>query len=250
MKRNILIILTLCLFASFQSCKKTPLSIGRIVTETRALPDFSEVYLNDNISLTIVRSDTCYIEITTGENIIENITSNVSDNILSLCNTNNLDWIRTYDYELSATLYYKNIQKIVSNSSGTLNSRNQFNDPDFDDYYWIEVDGGSGDIDIILNDCKKVHFLYYSGTSRVTFRGENNHYMQIDKHSYGILDARNCAVQRIDIHNRAIADCYVWASDVLNAQISHCGNIYYKGEPDRISITYGDFAKGQLIHLN
>lgn len=249
MRNKSLIILVLTLFAAFPSCKKAPLSIGKIVTETRELPDFNEVHLNDNISLSLVRSDTCYIIITTGENLIGNITSEVKNNTLTLCNTNILEWIRSYDYELHATLYYKDITKFIFSSSGTLDTKNQYNDPDFNGLYWFEVEGGSGDVDILLNDCQKLHFLYHGGNSIVTMHGSGNKHLEIDKHSYGIIDARDLQTQYVDIINRSVGDCYIWVTDCLKAKIIRFGNIYYKGEPDSISVTYGEYAHGRLIPL-
>ena len=249
MKNKLLIILALGCLVAFASCKKAPLTIGKTVVETRVLPDFSEVQINDNINLALVHSDTCYIVITTGENIIDNITSEVRDNKLTISNTSTFDWIRPYDYELHATLYYKDITKLVFSSSGTLETTNQFNDPDNDTMYWLEVDGGSGDIDILVNECKNLHFLYQYGTSRVTMHGINNDNIHIDKHSYGIFDARDYQAKYVEVHNRSVGDCYIWATDAINAKIDHLGDIYYKGDPENIQITYGEFAKGNLLPL-
>ena len=155
MRRNVLIIFILCLFAVFPSCKRAPLTIGPIVTQTRELDDFSELYLNDNINLSLVRSDTCYIEITTGANIIDNITTEVKDDILTISNITTLNWARPYNYTLNATLHYKDILFLNYTASGTLVSENDYNGVLEDgEYYVIIVDGGSGDIDLKFSNCK------------------------------------------------------------------------------------------------
>ena len=248
MRTKLLIILILTFFASFSSCKKAPLTVGKTVVESRSLPDFNEVYLQDDISMSLVRSDTCYIVIKTGENIIDNITTEVNNGRLTICNTTTLDWIRPYDYELSATLYYKDIRNFIFRSSKNLTTQNQYNDPDNDNAYRLEINGGSGDIDLLLNDCKHLIVLYQNGTSRVNLHG-SNHYLQIDKHSYGIFDASQLQSKRVDIHNNSVGDCYIWATDVINARISRHGNIYYKGTPSEINCTYGEYAEGKLIPL-
>ena len=249
MRTKLLIILTLTFFALFSSCKKAPLTVGKTVIESRRLPDFTEVYLNDDISMSLVRSDTCYIVIKTGENIIDNITTDVKNGILTINNTTTLSWIRPYDYELSVTLYYKDISNFIFSSSRNLTTQNQYNDPDNSNNYRFEISGGSGDVDLFLNDCKNFIVLYHSGTSRLNLHG-SNHYIQIDKHSYGILDASQLQSKRVDIHNRSVADCYIWATEVINAKISRHGNIYYKGTPSEINCTYGEYAEGKLIPFN
>ena len=99
MTRKLLIISALCFLAALSSCKRAPLTIGSIVTQERELPDFTEVHVNDYINITLVRSDTCYIKITTGKNIIDNITTDVNNGILTICNTTTCNWARPYNYE-------------------------------------------------------------------------------------------------------------------------------------------------------
>lgn len=247
MKIKLLIILMFAVFASLTSCKKAPLSIGKIVTETRELSDFKEVYLNNDISLTLVRSDTCYITITTGENIIGNITTEINNEVLTISNTSTLNWIRTYDFELHATLYYKDIRNFTFSSSGTLDTRNQYNDTIGS--YKFTIDGGSGDIDVSIKHCKDLYIKYKYGTSRMNLHGRGNGYLKITKRSYGILDARNLEMQSVDVDNMSPGDCYIWATQSINAEIYSLGDIYYRGNPSTINCKYGEIARGKLLPL-
>lgn len=249
MRHKLLILLTLCLLASFSSCKKAPLAIGPIVTQTRELEDFSELYVNDNINLSLMRSDTCYIEITTGANIIDNITTEVRNGILTISNTTTLNWTRPYDYKLDATLYYKDIPYLMFCSSGMLVSENDYNGILEDDFYIIIIDGGSGDIDLKVSNCNKLHIYYKYGTSQLTLRGNNNTFLSVNKKSYGIFDARNYQAKKVRINSTSYSDCFINASERIDATIDGLGNIYYKGNPDNdsISVTYGEFARGRLL---
>lgn len=250
MKVKLLIIFTLSVFTTFQSCKKSPLTIGKTITETRALPDFKEVRLNDNINMSLVRSDKNCIKITTGENIIDNITTEVRDSVLTICNTTTFDWTLPYNYELHTTLYFKDIRNFHFASSGNLNTENQYNNNDTSVRKCrVVIDGGSGDIDMLVNNCRGFYLEYLYGTSHVTIHGENNRYFDIFHRSYGIMDARNFKVDYVDIHSKATGDCYIHACDSIKAKIENLGNIYYKGDPEKISVTYGEFAKGKLLPL-
>ena len=229
------------------SCKKAPLTVGKIVTESRELSDFNEVHLNDDISLILVRSDTNYIEITTGENIMENITTEISDSVLTISNKSSLEWIRPYDYKREAILYYKDIKRFIFASCGTSTSANQYNDSISN--YYFEVNGGSGDIDLEVSNCDELYFRYQYGTSRANLHGENNKCLIVLKKSYGIFDASDCQTEDINITNVYVGDCYIYATKSIVSEITQLGNIYYKGNPDSIVEKYGPNSKGKLIKL-
>lgn len=248
MTRKLLIISTLCLLAAFSSCKKAPLTIGPIVTQTRELNNFTEVHVNEYINISLVRSDTCYVEITTGKNIIDNITTEVRGNILTISNTTTLNWIRPYDYQIDVTLYFKDITNFIFASSGTLTTKNnytgQLTPPN---YYRFEVDGGSGDIYLDISNCDDFRVVYKYGVSRLNLRGSDNKFMVIYKRSYGVIDARNYDAETVHVTTSSASDCFISASNYIEATINDLGNIYYKGEPDSVSVTYGPYARGRLL---
>lgn len=229
------------------SCKKAPLTVGKIVTESRELSAFNEVHLNDDINLTLVRSDTNYIEITTGQNIIDNITTDIAGDVLTISNTSYMSWIRPYDYKREAVLYYKDIKSFIFASCGTLTSANQYNDST--NNYYFEVNGGSGDIDLDVSNCSNLYFRYQYGTSRVNLHGNNNKDLVVHKRSYGIFDASDCQTEDINITNVYVGDCYIYATKSIVSEITQFGNIYYKGNPDSIVEKYGPNSKGKLIKL-
>lgn len=250
MTRKLLIISALCFLAAFTSCKKAPLTVGPIVTQVRELDNFTEVHVNEYINLSLVRSDTCYIEITTGKNIIDNITTEVNNGILTICNTTTCNWIRPYNYKCEATLYFKDITNFIFASSGTLETKNNYTgyiqSPNF---YRFEVDGGSGDIDLNVNNCNDLRIVYRYGISRLDLHGSNNQGFVIYKRSYGIIDARNYDAEVVHVTTKSPSDCFISANSYIEAEINDLGNIYYKGEPDSTSVTYGEYARGQLLPL-
>lgn len=250
MTRKLLIISALCFLAAFSSCKKAPLTIGPIVSQVRDLHDFTEVYVNDYINLSLVRSDTCYIEITTGKNIIDNITTEVNNGILTICNTTTCNWFRPYEYECRATLYFKDITNFVFASSGTLVTANNYTGELASPYFYrFEIHSGSGDVDLNINNCNDLRIVYQHGTSHLNIHGTNNRGFVIYKRSYGIIDARNYDAEVVHVTSESPSDCFISASSYIEAEINDLGNIFYKGEPDSISVTYGKYARGQVLPL-
>ena len=248
MRVKSLILLTLAVSFCMVSCKKIPLTAGKTITECRPLDDFYKVYIHDDVSLTLVKSDSCWIEITTGENLMDNITTKVnsSDSSLSIKNENQMSFIRPYDYPLHATLYFKDVILLYSASSGYVNTYNQLNGQE---NCMVIVDGASGDMDITVNNCPKLTIYYKFGTSTAYFHGINNRKMYIQKKSYGILDARDCNAENVIITNWSVGDSYISASKYLKSEILHLGDIYYKGDPEQITEKYGPNARGRLIKL-
>ena len=248
MKIKTLILLTLAFSICIFSCKKAPLTIGKTITESRPLDDFNKVYINDDVSVTLVKSDSCWIEITTGENLMDNITVNVdlSDSSFSIKNENTMSFLRPYDYTLHATLYFKDIVLLHSSTSGYIDTYNQLNGQN---KCHIVIDDASGDMDITIHDCPRIDITYTFGTSNVILHGSNNKKIYAQKHSYGILDTRDCDAENVIITNWASGDCYISASKSIKSEIYHIGDIYYKGNPEQITEFYGPIARGRLIQL-
>lgn len=232
---------------TFASCKKAPLTIGRTVVQNRELEPFDTLVINNDINVTLVRSDSCYIKICAGENIIDNIITTVDDSILTIKNDNKISWIRTYDYRIDATLHFTDISKIIFGACGELHTENQFNAEESD--YTIEVDGGSGDIFMELNNCERLDINYLYGTSRMNLYGENNKRLRIHKLDYGLIHAENYDADSVIVTNKSSGDCWVKANEHLKSRIDHSGDVYYKGEPVKIIEEYGENAKGRLIKV-
>lgn len=247
MKHKQLIIALLATLTLLPSCKKVPLSIGETVVRHREVGTFSGLVVNDNINVTLVRSDSCFIEVAAGENIIDNILTEVADNTLTISNDNKIDWIRTYDYRIDVTLHFKDIRKITYGSSGELRTVNQFNAEDTP--YLICIDGGSGDISMEINNCSSLKVEYIGGTSLLRLTGEGNSSLDLYKKSFGLVHAEDLDTDSVKIVNIGTGDCWVKANKHLHSRIERFGNIYYKGEPDVITEEYGEKAVGRLIRV-
>lgn len=245
MKHKSLIITLLTALAFLSSCKKVPLSVGKTVVQQRELTVFSHLTVNDDINMTLVRSDSCFIEVTAGENIIGNITTEVRNDTLIISNDNKINWIHTYDYRIDAVLHFRDISSLTYRSCGELHTRNQFNAEDAP--YLIYVDGGSGDIFMDISHCSSLKVNYNYGTSQLNLTGDGNKFLNIHKRSYGLIHAENLVADSVSITNASTGDCWINANKYLYSRINHLGNIYYKGEPADIIEEYGEEAKGRLI---
>ena len=239
------VILTLSI--SFASCNKAPLTNGDVVTKTTALPSFNTIYINDNIDVNLIKSDTFMIKVTTGDNLMENIISEVIDSVLFLRNENILNWIRSYDYPLCADVYFKSdIKKIHYESVGYLKTDDYICDDTLSTLSLVLMEG-SGDIELKYN-CRSFSMFCNDGcTSKITIEGKSV-YGNINQRGLGPiytvdLPCRNMSVRSTDINN-----IFIHCTDNLDAKIYNSGNIYYKGQPE-INSYLSPGALGRLIEI-
>ena len=116
-----LYIILIALFVT--SCEPAPLTNGKPVTETRRFDEnITAIHVYNDIDVVLVEDDEFRIEITTGENLMEKITSTVENGTLYLKNENIRYWLRSYDYPLEIKIYHNSITSINYESWGNLTS--------------------------------------------------------------------------------------------------------------------------------
>ncbi|MBQ8761032.1 MAG: DUF2807 domain-containing protein [Bacteroidales bacterium] len=245
MKRFIIIALILI---SCVSCKKAPLTNGDIVSRTTELSSFNTINIYDNIDVNLIKSDTFKIEITTGDNLIENIVCEVADSILTLRNENIMNWIRSYDYPLSANIYFKDdIKKIYYESVGHLKSDDYICDDTLSNLT-LTLMQGSGDINLRFN-CRS--FSLFSNdkcTNKINLEGKSS-YGTINQRGLGPIYAEEMSCRNLSVHSTDVNDIYVNCRDNLSVQIYHSGNVYYKGHPE-INLYIAPNARGKLVSID
>lgn len=220
------------------------MSNGKTITERRSLSEFDTLYVNNNIDITLVKSDSNYIVITTGENLMKNIVSDVNMRALTVRNDNNLNWIRSYDHPLRAEIHYNtNICLIKYNSVSPLVSEGCLN-KDTISRFELDIVDGSGDIDIEIY-CDSLFLTTEHGTNKTTVRGKSI-YTHILHDFFGPVHTENLVTEQAEIHNRSSNDIYVNCTGKLRANIYDLGNIYYVGSP-HIESYIAPHARGLLL---
>ena len=176
MKSNIFNKLTLIIIFSLlvSSCEKAPLTNGKSTTEIREFSEpITSLYVYDDIDLTLIEDETFRIEVTTGENLMEKITSEVINSALYLKNENIRNWARSYDYPLEIKVYHNSINHINYKSWGFLKTEGLLNQDTISNFS-LYVEQGSGDIDIKLN-CKNLNINVNNGTAKVIVSGSSDY---------------------------------------------------------------------------
>lgn len=241
MKKNILKKLSIFSFQFsivallLSSCEPAPLTNGKPTTETRWFDDpITAIHVYNDIDVTLIEADTFRIEVTTGENLMEKITSTVENGILYLKNENIRYWLRSYDYPLEIKIYHNSITRVNYESWGDLKSEGYISQ-DTIDYFCLDVRHGSGHIDIKLN-CKTLNVNAHDGTAKITVSGSANY---TDFHH----NARNNMYAKDLITNDAKAcvyyegSIYVNCKNRLEALVNDFGSIYYNPDVKELDAT-------------
>lgn len=239
-----LLVLSSSIILAVTSCKKAPLTNGKIITRTVEVGHFDTLYVYDNINVTLVNSDTFKIEITTGENLIDNIIAESIDNALFLKNENTLNWLRSYDIPIEAKIYYKSeIECIIYRSVGDINTEDYIMN-DSTSRFELRVIDGSGDINLKIN-CKYFYLISSFGTNRITVEGESKNTF-IHHKGIGQINTKALRSEIIELYNYSTNNIFIQCEKKLNAKIYDYGNVYYKGHPEIISYISPN-AQGKLM---
>ena len=210
---------------SFSSCEPAPLTNGKPTTETRWFDEeITAIHVYNDINVTLVEADTFRIEITTGENLMEKITSTVENGILYLKNENIRYWIRSYDYPLDIKIYHNSITRINYESWGDLTSEGYISQ-DTIDHFYLDVRHGSGHIDVKVN-CKTLSVSAHDGTAKVTVAGSAD-YTDIYHNARNNIYAKEMVSKNARVRAYYEGSVYVNCINKLEALINNFGSIYY-----------------------
>ncbi len=221
-----LYIILIALFVA--SCEPAPLTNGKPVTETRWFDEeITAIHFYNDINVTLVEADTFRIEVTTGENLMEKITSTVENGVLYLKNENIRYWLRSYDYPLEVKVYHNSVTRVNYESWGDLKSEGYISQDTLNRFDLI-VYHGSGHIDIDIN-CKTLNVETHDGTAKVTLSGSSD-YTDIYHNARNNIYAKDLVSKNAKARAYYEGSIYVNSTNRLEALIDDYGSIYYNKE--------------------
>lgn len=222
---------------SFDCLKST----GDIKMESRSLPPFHHIEINDNINL-VLSQDTLVnsFEVEAGENLLDGITTTVDHGHLVIRNENTCNWTRKFDVPINIFIRFSQLDTIVYRAAGDVT----FLNPWQNDSIQFDVMEGAGTIDLKLDVFKSRIYIQY-GVVNVILSGRSDVNF-LSNTGYGPVDALNLNTNFTYMNNSSPNDCYVWVRTELGVTIDNIGDVYYKGNP---VVNKQLNSSGQLIHL-
>jgi len=152
------------------------------------------------------------------------------------------NWVRNYNKELTVYVTVPGLYQIRYEGSGDISTESRLT---FDSLQ-VNVWGGAGSFNLDLNVTNLKLALHY-GTVDFNIKG-NALITTIFANSYGPFYCNELLSNIVYIRNSGTNNCYVHAIDILEAEITSVGDIYYSysGDPENLKVNItgsGKFVK-------
>ncbi|MFN8153358.1 MAG: DUF2807 domain-containing protein [Bacteroidia bacterium] len=241
MKQLALLIMVLLLLQSCSDAGDCFYGTGSPSTEERSLDTIRGIYLTSNINLIIHPNQSNFrMRVTGGSHLLKKVSTSISNGTLSIKNNNRCNWVRSFKSELTVEIWIDKLNAIyLENSTGDVNVTDTLKT----DNFRFDCFGSMGSSHLLI-DCPIATVALHNGPADITVAGKTG--VQYNYNAgFGKIDCRELISQDIYITNKGTNNTWVNSTSLLEATITHSGNIYYTGQPSIIkrNIT----GKGQLI---
>lgn len=245
MKKRYLVVLTLLLLTSLSlsACRIPFINVvrgsGNVISESREVSGFDEIRLNGAGRLVITQGDTEYLEIEAEDNILPELTSDVSGSTLVLGYQDKF-WRKSVipTKEILYTLTVTDLFAITFNGAADLEMA-AFETSSLA----ITINGaGKVNIDDLMADSVSVTI---NGTGNVSLAGEVAD-QEINIDGAGNVRSGDLQTSRTLIEVNGLGNATVWATELLDVTINGGGTLNYYGNP---SVTQDVNGTGDINNL-
>lgn len=215
------------------SCSKEQMndcatSTGIIQREKRVLIPFDSIRLYRRLNLVLIEDTVNYAEIEAGKNIIEGITTEVKNGILTIRNDNKCNWVRSYKNPMIIYLHHTNFKRLVLYGSNTVTSEGALQS----DSITVEFRDASGDVNLSLNN-KYFFGVQHTGAGDLVLNGTTEN-LEIYTAALGLVNTLELNAKNALVKSFSAADTYVKANESLYLETFAAGSIYYTGDAQNI----------------
>lgn len=234
----IFLLIAIAFSCAKQDCLK---SAGSTTKEFRALKGFDKIQIYNYFNV-YLKSDTVNkIEIEAGENIIQNIETNIVDSVLIIKDLNACGFMKGYK-EKNIYISAKKYTSLIIEDGVNLFSVDTLRFDKMLIRYLSDI--GASDI---TAKCRMLHFEVWYGAGNFTLKGKAD-YLTLGMNSMSNTFAEDLEANYSTVRNNSLGNIYVNAKKRLNVSILSEGNVYYKGKPEIINLN-DSVGTGKLINI-
>ena len=232
---SFLFALTGCKKAEDRRCFK---NLGDITFESRSLPPYSFVVLEDHIDLILTDTIDNSMVVESGANLIGFIVTEVSNDTLFIRDDNKCSFLRDFRFKTKIHLNTMHLNKVLLNGSGNLSNAMPTNRN-----ITVDANRANGNIDLTLG-CDSCSFIVNVGVTKIVLSGtcENSYFYYF---GHGNVDASQLLSANALIHWNSTGWLKVNATSSIRGIIESSGNVYYSGNPTIVDV--GMTGSGELI---
>jgi len=233
----------LLFLAMLSACNKSGVNCventGTIIRQERQVTNFDSIDIRDYVNLILTQDSVKKVTVEAGENIISGITTKVVNGELRIRNTNTCNWLRSYSKPVNVYVSTYGLRKIYYIASGNVTSTNTIRG----DTLSVVVEEGCGSINLAL-DIYQGFFVLQKGTADFNLHGHCG-ISSIYSGDLGFFQCKNLQTGYTFITNSGSNDIYVNVAYELGVTINSIGNIYYTGNPAKVTAKIN--GTGRLI---
>lgn len=245
----------LALFVTFASCDKPGdcvKSAGATASKNYEYdgPGFHTIIVNKGIALVITEGENYKVEVRTGENLVNDITVNVSEGVLTLEDQTTCNWVRDY----GQTVVYvtaPNLTDIYAKTELNITSNGTLHYPDLRVVSMDSYDSynGTGTGDFFLNIDNESLTVENNNVSRFYVTGQTQDLKLYFYESGGIFYGQEFSAQDIYLYHRGSNDLYVRPIGSITGEIFNIGNVYSVTHPPDQNVNVVEHYQGKLYFL-
>lgn len=234
-----LLFIVSCEKANFCDCVKRTGNTDTLEIEFEQI-DTVQIYKMFNVFL--VQDTINKAVVIGGENLLNLVEVNQSDNFLTINDNNICNFTRSYENKLDIYLHLSNLEGIILYGPSKIFSVDTL----YFEKLLVRVFDEIGDVDITIEN---QHFWleYWFATGNANIKGSTD-FFEILSHGYAYIHAFDFESKIVHVNQNSTGNAEVFPTEYIDVKINDTGNIYYKGNPSEVKILE-DNSSGELIHL-
>ncbi|MCQ2252914.1 MAG: DUF2807 domain-containing protein [Bacteroidales bacterium] len=215
---------------------------GAPVTDTVRLAPFSNLDVDGNMILHLVKDSDDFAVTHFGKNLIKNVSCDYYDDASKLIihNKTTGNIVRNNRSLPTVELHYSQLSTIYTYANVLIESSDSV---DVERYVFAEQ---NGQLDILSN-ADNLDVEVWDGAAVCRVRGKRDR-LYLEARYTSVMDASNLDVRCCRVANYSTGDVTVSPRDTLEASILWTGDILYSGNP--VLITVQKTGKGNVVHYN
>jgi len=237
----VLLSIVACKKAEDRPCFK---SVGATKTVEIEVNNFDRLLLHEHLKYVLVQDTVEKVIVTGGENLLNFVSVDVTDGLLTIKNENRCNFLRSYDKKITVEIHFVSLINLEFIGTEELINKDTMQLG----WFTMLIRDGAGPVKLNFN-ADAVFATVSHGWGDFTFNGEVNH-ANLNVRSNGFCDVYGLKVKdSLTVVSNTQGSVKVNASNtVLRAETDADGNIYYKGIPS--SISFHQYGDGELIDAN
>ncbi len=198
-------------------------------SETRNVGSFSGVKMGISGNLYITQGSPQKVVIEAPEEALKRIETEIVGGNLIIRQQNDWKWWRNWSGSRNIKIYITapKLDHLAVSGSGSIESENTIRA----DNMYVGVSGsGDMDLDLDIQDLES----RVSGSGNMDLRGSARD-IEVSVSGSGNVDAEDMSADNCDIRISGSGNCRVQVKNRLESRVSGSGNVYYRGNPEKVN---------------